>query len=203
MRRWGSSVLTFLRQDIYNPAFAFQPQINRVMRAKVDEALQEIDLENNTYQVHLDTSMGPIRLELFPDVAPGHCRNLIGLAKTGYYDGLIFHRVIRGFMIQGGCSNGDGTGGPGYTIDAEFNDRPHLPGTLSMARTQVPNSAGSQFFICLERQASLDNQYTVFGQALDSESLETVKKIGDVPTGPADRPADEVTIRTAQVITVS
>lgn len=172
------------------------------MRERVDEALKDIDFAASTYQVHLETNMGAIRLELFPEVAPGHCQNMVGLAKTGYYDGLIFHRVIKGFMIQGGCPEGTGTGGPGYTIDAEFNDRPHLPGTLSMARTADPHSAGSQFFICLERQASLDNQYTVFGQTADEESRETVEKIGNMPTGANDRPAEEVTIKTVTVVTV-
>lgn len=172
------------------------------MRSKVDEALQDVDFETQTYQVHLDTSLGPIRLDLYPDSAPEHCRNLIGLAKTGYYDGLVFHRVIAGFMIQGGCPQGTGTGGPGYTIDAEFNDRPHLPGTLSMARTNDPNSAGSQFFICLERQPGLDQQYTVFGQTADAESLDVVKQIGAVTTDRSDRPLEPVTIRSAQVVTV-
>ncbi len=172
------------------------------MRSKVDEALQEIDFEANQYQVHLDTNLGPIRLELYPDVALGHCQNIVGLAKTGYYDGLIFHRVIQGFMIQGGCPEGTGTGGPGYNIDAEFNDRPHMPGTLSMARTSAPNSAGSQFFICLDRQGSLDNQYTVFGQTLDDESLETVKKIGETETDRSDRPTNDVVIKTATVVAV-
>ena len=172
------------------------------MRAKVDEALKDIDIQNNQYQIHLDTSHGTIRLNLYSDVAPGHCENILGLAKTGYYDGLIFHRIIKGFMIQGGCSQGTGTGGPGYTINAEFNDRPHMPGTLSMARTADPNSAGSQFFICLDRQAGLDNQYTVFGQTADDESLAVVKTIGDVATDRGDRPLEPVTINTATVVTV-
>lgn len=172
------------------------------MRDKVDQALEDIDLDNNQYQVHLDTSLGLIRLTLFSDTAPGHCKNIIGLAKTGYYDGLIFHRIISGFMIQGGCPDGRGSGGPGYTIDAEFNDRPHTPGTLSMARTSDPNSAGSQFFICLERQGSLDNQYTVFGETADAESLEVVQKIGGVKTDGSDRPLDDITIKTVTVVTV-
>lgn len=173
------------------------------MRAKVDEALNDIDLESKRYQVLLETNLGDIRLDLYPDVAPGHCKNIIGLVKIGYYDNLIFHRIIKGFMIQGGCSKGNGTGGPGYTIDAEFNDRPHLPGTLSMARTSDPNSAGSQFFICLDRQMSLDNQYTVFGQTADEESLTVVKRIGDVATDGSDRPLEPVTILSATVVELS
>lgn len=172
------------------------------MRDKVDEALKDVDFNANTYQVHLETSKGTIRLNLYPDSAPGHCANIVGLAKTGFYDGLIFHRVIQGFMIQGGCPDGRGTGGPGYHINAEFNDRPHLPGTLSMARASDPNSAGSQFFICLERQGSLDNQYTVFGQTADDESLTVVKEIGDVATDRGDRPNEEVKINSATVVTL-
>ncbi|MDG2470492.1 MAG: peptidylprolyl isomerase [Pirellulaceae bacterium] len=170
------------------------------MREKVDESLKSIDFETHQYQVHLDTNHGPIRLNLFSDDAPGHCKNIAGLAKTGYYDGKIFHRVIDGFMIQGGCPNGTGTGGPGYTIDAEFNARPHKPGTLSMARTSDPNSAGSQFFICLARQDFLDNQYTVFGETSDEESLETVMKIGSSETDGSDRPLADVVIATATVV---
>ena len=115
-------------------------------KSEVEAAAADVDFETNNYQLELDTTMGKITLKLMPEVAPGHCKNLIGLAKIGYYDGLIFHRIIPGFMVQGGCPNGNGAGGPGYTIDAEFNDQPHEPGVLSMARTQDPNSAGSQFF---------------------------------------------------------
>ena len=137
---------------------------------------------------------------MWPDVAPGHVRNILGLAKIGYYDGLTFHRVIKGFMIQGGCPVGSGVGGPGYTIKAEFNSRSHEPGVLSMARTAVPDSAGSQFFLCLEKVSSLDNQYTVFGKAADAGSLSVIKSIGDVKTGSQDRPVEPVTISKAVVI---
>ena len=136
-------------------------------KADVEAAQKEIDFSKNNYQLVLDTSMGKITLNMLPDVAPGHCLNLLGLAKTGYYNNLIFHRVISGFMIQGGCPNGTGTGGPGYTIKAEFNKTSHEPGVLSMARTSDPNSAGSQFFICLEKVPHLDNQYTAFVQHLN------------------------------------
>jgi len=169
-------------------------------KAEVEAAQQEIDFEKNSYQLRLDTSMGPITLDLWPDVAPGHCKNILGLAKIGYYDGLIFHRVIQGFMIQGGCPEGSGTGGPGYSIPAEFNDRKHEPGVLSMARTNDPNSAGSQFFICLERVPHLDRQYTAFGKTVDAASLDVVRKIGAVPTGPQDRPKQPVTIQKAEVL---
>lgn len=169
-------------------------------KAEVDAAQKEFDFSKNNYQLVLDTSEGKITLDMLPDVAPGHVNNLLGLAKIGFYDGLIFHRVINGFMIQGGCPEGTGTGGPGYTIKAEFNATPHEPGVLSMARTNDPNSAGSQFFICLERVPHLDRQYTAFGKTADAESLAVVKKIGAVPTGAQDRPVTPVTINKATVV---
>jgi peptidyl-prolyl cis-trans isomerase B (cyclophilin B) len=124
---------------------------------------------------------------------------MLSLAKIGYYDGLIFHRVISGFMIQGGCPEGTGTGGPGYTIKAEFNATQHVPGVLSMARTNDPDSAGSQFFICLEKVSHLDRQYTAFGKTADDASLQVVKKIGAVPTARGDRPTPDVKINKATV----
>ncbi len=170
------------------------------MRQQVKEIEKTIDFTKTKYEVNLETSLGLIRLELFPEVAPGHCKNIISLTKAGYYNGLIFHRVIKGFMIQGGCPTGTGTGGPGYQIPQEFNKTPHEPGVLSMARTSDPNSAGSQFFICLERVPYLDGQYTVFGKTLDKESLDVVKSVGAVRTGPQDRPVEPVTITKASVI---
>jgi cyclophilin family peptidyl-prolyl cis-trans isomerase len=169
-------------------------------RAEVDAAISSFDFSKNKYQVSLETNKGEIVIDMWPDVAPGHVKNLLGLTKIGYYDGLTFHRVIKGFMIQGGCPVGNGTGGPGYTIKAEFNAKPHEPGVISMARTQDPNSAGSQFFLCLERVPFLDNQYTVFGKAVDEKSLKTILTIGDSATGSMDRPVDTVTIKKASVI---
>jgi peptidyl-prolyl cis-trans isomerase B (cyclophilin B) len=169
-------------------------------KAEVDAAIATIDFEKHKYQVKLETNKGDITIDMWPDVAPGHVKNLVGLASIGYYDGLTFHRVIKGFMIQGGCPVGTGTGGPGYTIKAEFSSRPHEPGVISMARTQDPNSAGSQFFLCLERVSSLDNQYTVFGKAADAASIAVIKSIGDVKTGASDRPMEDVTINKAVVI---
>ena len=131
-------------------------------------------------------------------MAPGHVKNFLALAKIGFYDNLIFHRVIKGFMIQGGCPQGTGTGDPGYKIKAEFNKTPHEAGVLSMARSQHPDSAGSQFFICLGRHTHLDGSYTAFGKTADAESLATVRAIGDVPTR-GDRPVTEVKIRSVKV----
>jgi peptidyl-prolyl cis-trans isomerase B (cyclophilin B) len=169
-------------------------------KQEVDAAVAGVDFGKNKYQVKLETSKGDILIDMWPDVAPGHVKNMLGLTKIGYYDGLCFHRVIKGFVIQGGCPVGNGTGGPGYTIKAEFNPRPHEPGVISMARTQDPDSAGSQFFLCLEKVPYLDNQYTVFGKAADSSSVDVIRSIGAVKTGPMDRPVDTVTINKATVV---
>jgi len=124
--------------------------------------------------VIINTKFGNIKIELLPEAAPNHVRNFIKLAGSGFYDGTLFHRIIPGFMIQGGDpeSRGNdrskyGTGGPGYMIPAEFNDRPHVRGTVSMARSQDPDSAGSQFFIVVEDATYLDGQYTVFGKVVE------------------------------------
>ncbi len=167
---------------------------------EVLEAIKEIDFDAYNYQIELNTNHGRILLDLLPDVAPGHCGNMIGLAKIGYYDGLVFHRIIGGFMIQGGCPTGTGTGSPGYNINAEFNDTPHVEGVLSMARSGDPNSAGSQFFICLGPHTHLDNQYTAFGRTADEASMEVVRKIGSLSVDRGDRPATPAVMESAKVI---
>ena len=169
--------------------------------ADLQAAAKALDLAGFDYEVVLDTSLGQIRLKLDSAVAPGHVRNMVALAQSGFYDGGCFHRIIKGFMIQGGCPEGTGTGGPGYKIPAEFNKTPHEPGVLSMARTSDPNSAGSQFFICLERVPHLDNQYTAFGRTADAASLDVVKAIGSVRTAASDRPVEPVVIKKATVVT--
>ena len=169
-------------------------------RAEVDQALEGVDFETTSYQIEFQTTLGGITLDLWPELAPGHCRNLIGLTRIGYYDGIVFHRVIADFMAQVGCPQGTGTGGPGYTIDAEFNDRLHEAGTMSMARTSDPNSAGSQVFLCLDRVPHLDRQYTAFGKTADDQSLETLLAIGKLPTDGQDRPLEEVRIESGRVI---
>jgi peptidyl-prolyl cis-trans isomerase B (cyclophilin B) len=118
---------------------------------------------------------GVVKLELYPADAPNHCAAFVDLVRKGYYDGLNFHRVVDGFVVQGGCPKGNGSGGPGYTLKAEFNERPHLTGSLAMARTPDPDSAGSQFYICLAPQPDLDRHYTVFGQTV--EGMEWVQNI--------------------------
>jgi len=167
--------------------------------ADLQKAAKAVDVDGFDYQVTLDTTAGTIRLALDAKHAPGHVRNMVALAESGFYDDVGFHRIIKGFMIQGGCPEGTGTGGPGYKIPAEFNKTPHEPGVLSMARTNDPNSAGSQFFICLERVPHLDNQYTAFGRTADADSLAVVKAIGDVRTGAGDRPVQPVVINKATV----
>jgi peptidyl-prolyl cis-trans isomerase B (cyclophilin B) len=168
------------------------------VKAKVEEAQNNVDFAAKNYTVELDTSKGPIRLSFLPDVAPGHVKNFIALAKIGFYDNLTFHRVISGFMIQGGCPLGTGTGNGGYNIKAEFNSTPHVAGVLSMARSTSPDSASTQFFICLEKHGHLDRNYTAFGKTADEESLKTVRAIGAVKTA-GERPVEKVMIKKATV----
>lgn len=129
--------------------------------------------------VTMETDKGTIEFILYPDTAPNTVANFISLAKKGFYDGLTFHRVVADFMIQGGDPNGDGSGGPGYRIKAEFNARQHLEGTVAMARADDPDSAGSQFYICLTPQPSLDGKYTVFGQVTNGLSVVHAIQQGD------------------------
>jgi len=148
---------------------------------------------------------GVIRAELYPDVAPNTVNNFISLISKGFYDGLIFHRVISGFMIQGGCPNGTGMGGPGYSIRGEFaqngfaNDLAHTPGVLSMARTMMPDSAGSQFFIMHQAAPYLDGQYAAFGKV--TEGMDVVDRIANTPRDRRDRPLEDQKIRTMTVDT--
>jgi len=125
--------------------------------------------------IRIETEHGEIMIELYPDSAPNTVANFKALAGKGYYDGLLFHRVIPGFMAQGGDPDGRGTGGPGYSVKAEFNERRHVRGTLAMARSANPDSAGSQFYICFDAQPHLDRQYTIFGQV--TEGMDIVDQI--------------------------
>ena len=148
---------------------------------------------------------GKIVCELYPEKAPQSVRNMIALANKGFYDGLIFHRVISGFMIQGGCPKGTGTGGPGYCIKGEFklngvkNNLSHKRGVVSMARAQSPNSAGSQFFIMHADNDYLDGDYAGFGRVLGG--IETVDLIASTPTGSNDKPMSEQVMRVVYVET--
>jgi peptidyl-prolyl cis-trans isomerase B (cyclophilin B) len=148
----------------------------------------------------IETRLGDIELKFFPDVAPNHVNNFIELAKKGFYNGTTFHRVIPGFMIQGGDPNSKehdksrhGMGGPGYTVKAEFNSMPHKRGTLSMARAADPDSAGSQFFICVADAPFLDRNYTVFGEVLSG--MDTVDKIVSQPRNARDNPDERIEMK--------
>lgn len=147
-----------------------------------------------------------MKAELYPETAPNTVRNFISLIGKGFYNGLIFHRVISGFMIQGGCPEGTGTGGPGYSIKGEFsqngfdNGLKHKPGVLSMARSMAPDSAGSQFFIMHKKAPHLDGAYAAFGQII--EGMDVVDKIAQVQTDYMDRPMKEQKIRSVTVDTM-
>jgi len=148
----------------------------------------------------IETKFGNIELRFFPEVAPNHVKNFIELAKKEFYDGTTFHRVIPGFMIQGGDPNSKnpdrskhGFGGPGYTLKAEFNEKPHNRGTLSMARSQDPDSAGSQFFICVANSSRLDGHYTVFGEVISG--MDVGDKIVSQHRDRVDNPLEKIEIK--------
>ena len=144
-----------------------------------------------------------IKAELYPDIAPITVENFVKLVKEGFYDGLTFHRIISGFMIQGGCPNGNGTGGPGHTIKCEVsmngvkNDLKHTPGVLSMARSMAPDSAGSQFFIMHKTSPHLDGQYAAFGQVI--EGMDVVNKLAEVATDYSDAPLEKQVMKSVTV----
>ncbi len=157
----------------------------------------------------IQTDAGEMIVAFWPEVAPKTVENFKKLAKQGFYDGTAFHRIVKGFMIQGGdplSKNDDprvGTGGPGYQIKAEFNAKPHVRGVISMARSADPNSAGSQFFICLADARFLDRQYTAFGQLVKGD--EVLGKIGDTPTtvgggGEKSRPVTRVGVKSIKIV---
>ena len=164
------------------------------------------DVKNPIATITLESG-AVMKAELYPEKAPNTVNNFISLANKGFYDGLIFHRVIPGFMIQGGCPNGNGMGGPGYEIDGEFaangfreNDLVHTTGVLSMARTMAPNSAGSQFFIMVAPAPHLDGQYAAFGQV--TEGAEIAIDISRVPRNMMnDKPKKDVVIQSIRVDT--
>ena len=153
----------------------------------------------------ITTNKGPITINLYPEQTPKTCANFVNLAQKGYYNGLSFHRVIGDFMIQGGDPNSKsedrsshGTGGPGYTIKAEFNDTPHDRGILSMARSQDPNSAGSQFYIVVKDSHFLDGQYTAFGKVISG--MEVADKIVNSPRDSADNPNDRIEMKSVKIV---
>jgi peptidyl-prolyl cis-trans isomerase B (cyclophilin B) len=150
----------------------------------------------------IETKFGEIEVELLADKAPGHVKNFLDLARKGFYDGTTFHRVIPGFMIQGGCpktkdprgsKSEHGTGGPGYTIKAEFNDTSHKRGILSMARSNDPNSAGSQFFVCVADSTFLDRQYSAFGRVV--RGMEVADRIVSAARDGRDNPNERIDMK--------
>ena len=161
-------------------------------------------MTNPVFTITMDNG-DVMKAELYPEIAPNTVNNFISLINKGFYDGKIFHRVISGFMIQGGCPNGNGMGGPGYCIKGEFsqnrfkNDLKHTPGVLSMARAMAPDSAGSQFFIMHKDSPHLDGSYAAFGKV--TEGLDIVDKIAAVQTDYQDRPLKEQKIKSMTVET--
>jgi peptidyl-prolyl cis-trans isomerase B (cyclophilin B) len=173
--------------------------------AKKEQTKESKPVNNNEVAV-IKTSEGEMVVEFWPDVAPKTVENFKTLAKKGFYDGTCFHRVIKDFMIQGGdpktkdpAQEGSwGTGDPGYKIKAEFNDKPHVRGVLSMARSQDPDSAGSQFFICHGDPRFLDRQYTAFGKLIKGDDV--LEKIATTPTHPPDRPNKRMVVESIKIV---
>jgi cyclophilin family peptidyl-prolyl cis-trans isomerase len=143
------------------------------------DELTALAAEARTARARISTDKGEIVFKFYPEVAPQHSAAFIKLARAGFYDGLTFHRVEPGFVIQGGDPSGNGTGGPGYQLDAEFSELPHIQGTVAMARSSNPNSAGSQFYICLGDAPFLNRQYTVFGHVIEGQTIVDDIRKGD------------------------
>lgn len=143
------------------------------------DELTALAAEARTALARISTEKGDIVFKFYPEVAPQHAAAFMKLARAGFYDGLTFHRVEPGFVIQGGDPSGNGTGGPGYQLDAEFSELPHIQGTVAMARSSNPNSAGSQFYICLGDAPFLNRQYTVFGHVIEGQTVVDDIRKGD------------------------
>ena len=181
-------------------SFAAYAQYGMPAPKNITATKEEIKKMSETKAV-IETTFGNITLKFYADVAPGHVKNFLDLAKQGVYDNTVFHRVIPGFMIQGGDPTSKdpakrrayGTGGPGYSIKAEFNAKPHKRGVLSMARSQSPDSAGSQFFICVKDSNFLDKQYTAFGEV--ESGMEAVDKIVSQPRDGNDNPNERIEMK--------
>lgn len=195
------------RQKKINKALScFTTQCVETRNHKLKEDRQEEKMSEKNPIVTITMDNGDvIKAELYPEIAPNTVNNFISLINQGYYDGLIFHRVIKGFMIQGGCPDGTGMGGPGYDIKGEFSmngfDNPlkHTVGVLSMARAMHPDSAGSQFFIMHKDSPHLDGQYAAFGKVV--EGMENVNKIAECTTDYGDRPLEVQKMKSVTVDT--
>ncbi len=202
------AILFSLMVGLALPLFA--AETNTAKQAVETPKKEETKPVSTTNEVAVvTTTEGVMVLEFWPDVAPGHVENFKKLAREGFYDGTAFHRVIKGFMIQGGdpltkdAKNEArwGTGGPGYQIKAEFNKKSHTRGVLSMARSQDPNSAGSQFFICHGNPSFLDGQYTAFGKLIKGDDV--LEKIATTKTHPPDRPDKRMGVETVKIVPAS
>jgi peptidyl-prolyl cis-trans isomerase B (cyclophilin B) len=180
---------------VFSLTLSLSPSFSEEVRYKTFSSEEVKKMSEQQAIIH--TKLGDITLKFFPEVAPNHVNNFIELAKKGFYNGTIFHRVVPKFVIQGGDPNSKdpdrskhGTGGPGYTVKAEFGNTPHKRGTLSMARSAHPDSAGSQFFICVAATPPLDGKYTVFGEVV--KGMEVVDKIVSLPRDGNDNPNDRI-----------
>ncbi|MCH7691336.1 MAG: peptidylprolyl isomerase [candidate division Zixibacteria bacterium] len=192
----GDSDSTKKEEKIQFSPFAKVDQAEKATSDSLSEKTSPVRDPKNSF-VTIETDYGKMVLELYRDVAPVHADSFMARSKEGFYNGTIFHRIIKNFMIQGGDPEGTGRGGAGYFLNAEFSELPHQDGTLSMARSTDPNSASSQFFICLGRNrttSNLDGQYSVFGQLITGYNV--LHEIGNVQCT-ATRPVEEVVIRRA------
>jgi peptidyl-prolyl cis-trans isomerase B (cyclophilin B) len=178
--------------------YATHPALGNEVRHRKFTSKEIASMKETTAVIH--TKLGDIKLAFYPDLAPNHVESFITLAKKGFFDGTTFHRVVPGFVIQGGDPNTKdpdrsrhGMGGPGYQIKAEFSDKPHKRGTLSMARSANPDSAGSQFFICVAEAPFLDGKYTVFGEV--TSGMDVVDKIVAQPRDPRDNPKERIEMK--------
>lgn len=191
-------------RDPYNrpPTKSLNGKSIAEMKAGVEKVWDSFVFEKDgkpvEYIVEFQTDIGKIVMEFYPDVAPNHVRSFLALSKVGFYEGTIFHRCIPGFVIQGGCPIGNGTGGPGYCVKAEFNKRPHVRGVLSMARAQPNDSAGSQFFVCVANTPALDNKYTVFGHV--TQGMDVVDRIVSAQTDSRDKPLNPVKVNKVSIM---
>ncbi len=194
------STLLFL---VFSLMLSYSQVFSREVRYKTFSSEEVKKMSEQQAIIH--TRLGDFTLKFFPEVAPNHVNNFIELAKKGFYNGTIFHRVVPKFVIQGGDPNSKdpdrskhGTGGPGYNVKAEFNKTPHKRGTLSMARSAHPDSAGSQFFICVATAPFLDGKYTAFGEVV--KGMEVVDKIVSQPRDGNDNPTDRIEM-TVDIVT--
>src|SRR5579863_6267432 len=200
MEEWRHIMKTLILASVFGLALCLA-NVAGADEPKKDSPAKEVAV--------IKTSAGEMVIEFWPDVAPKTVENFKTLAKKGFYDGTCFHRVIRGFMIQGGdpltkdpdAESRWGTGGPGYQVKAEFNDRHHDRGVISMARSSDPDSAGSQFFICHGNPHFLDHQYTAFGKLIKGDGV--LEKIATTPTHPTDRPDKRMGITSITIVPAS